>query len=219
MSSDENNVEDKPNLATEEYWNDTYNVELNNFKNFGDTGAEWFGHTIGQKMIKCIQSHCKISLEDPILDVGCGNALLLIQLAKLGFTNLYGIDYSAPAIKLANSIVEDQKIEHITLKEFNFLTDDVKSLSTFALVLDKGTYDVISMNDENNEKRNIYKKNIINLLQQKGKLLIISCNWTQLELNEQFNDSFQIIHIIPTPSFQFGGAVGNTLSATLYEKL
>lgn len=68
------------------------------------------------------------------------------------------------------------------------MTDDVKSLTTFALVLDKGTYDVISMNDENNEKRNIYKKNIINLLQQNGKFLIISCNWTQLELNEQFND-------------------------------
>lgn len=33
-------------------WNDAYSVELDNFKNFGDTGAEWFGHSIGQKMIK-----------------------------------------------------------------------------------------------------------------------------------------------------------------------
>jgi len=33
-------------------WNDTYNVELDNFKNFGDPGAEWFGHGIGLKMIK-----------------------------------------------------------------------------------------------------------------------------------------------------------------------
>lgn len=33
-------------------WNDTYTIELDNFKNFGDPGAEWFGHNTGQKMIK-----------------------------------------------------------------------------------------------------------------------------------------------------------------------
>lgn len=33
-------------------WNNTYTVELDNFKNFGDPGAEWFGHSTGQKMIK-----------------------------------------------------------------------------------------------------------------------------------------------------------------------
>lgn len=108
--------------------------------------------------------------------------------AKLGFSNLYGIDYSAPAVKLANSIVKDQKIENITLKEFDFLTDDVKTLPTFSLVLDKGTYDVISMDDENKEKRTRYKENIIDLLQPNGMFLIVSCNWTQLELNEQFGD-------------------------------
>ncbi|KAL4111870.1 hypothetical protein QTP88_015747 [Uroleucon formosanum] len=219
MSSDEDNSQDKPNLATEEYWNDTYNVELDNFKNFGDPGAEWFGHSIGIKMIKCIQSNCKINLEDSILDVGCGNALLLTQLAKLGFSNLYGIDYSAPAVKLASSIVKDQNIENITLKEFDFLTDDVKTLPSFSLILDKGTYDVVSMDDEGKEKRNRYKENIINLLQPNGMFLIVSCNWTQLELNDQFGDVFQVVHTIPTPSYQFGGAVGNTLSATLYQKL
>lgn len=108
--------------------------------------------------------------------------------AKLGFSNLYGIDYSAPAVKLANSIIEEQKIKNITLKEFDFLTDDVKTLPTFALALDKGTYDVISMNDESKEKRNQYKKNIINLLQPNGMFLIVSCNWTQQEINEQFCD-------------------------------
>lgn len=29
---------------------------------------------------RCIQTHCKILQEDLILDVGCGNALLLTQL-------------------------------------------------------------------------------------------------------------------------------------------
>lgn len=109
--------------------------------------------------------------------------------AKLGFSNLYGVDYSAAAVELANSIVEGENIQNnITLKEFDFLTDDVKTLPTFALVLDKGTYDVISMDDECKEKRNRYKENIINLLRPNGVFLIVSCNWTQTELNEQFGD-------------------------------
>lgn len=71
---------------------------------------------------------------------------------------------------------------------FDFLVDNVKTLPTYALVTDKGTYDVISLNDENKEKRNQYKVNIMNLLQPNGMFLIVSCNWTQLELNEQFGD-------------------------------
>lgn len=59
--------------------------------------------------------------------------------------------------------------------------------------MDKGTYDVISMNDENKEKRNRYKENIINLLQPKGMFLIVSCNWTQQELNEQFDDGKKLL--------------------------
>jgi len=89
-------------------------------------------------------------------------------------------------VKLANSIVKEQQIENITLKEFDFVTGDVKTLPTFALVSDKGTYDVISMNDKNREKRDRYKENIMNLLRPNGMFLIVSCNWTQLELNEQF---------------------------------
>lgn len=115
--------------------------------------------------------------------------------AKLGFSNLHGIDYSASAVKLANLIIEKQNINNITLKQFDFLTDDVKILSTFALILDKGTYDVISMNDESKQKRHKYKENIINLLQPNGMFLIVSCNWTQLELNEQFMDGKKPLHI------------------------
>lgn len=113
--------------------------------------------------------------------------------AKLGFSNLYGIDYSAPAVKLASSIVKDQNIENITLKEFDFLTDDVKTLPSFSLILDKGTYDVVSMDDEGKEKRNRYKENIINLIQPNGMFLIVSCNWTQLELNDQFGDGKKLL--------------------------
>lgn len=76
----------------------------------------------------------------------------------------------------------------------------MKILPTFQLALDKGTYDVVSMNDTSKEKRNRYKENIINLLRPNGMFLIVSCNWTQLELNEQFNDGKKLtsINILPT---------------------
>lgn len=120
--------------------------------------------------------------------------------AKLGFSNLYGVDYSAVAVELANSIVKEKNIvqNNITLKEFDFLTDDVKTLPTFALVLDKGTYDVISMDDECKEKRNRYKENIIDLLRPNGVFLIVSCNWTQTELNEQFGDGKKSLSLATT---------------------
>ncbi|XP_050420725.1 EEF1A lysine methyltransferase 2-like [Adelges cooleyi] len=218
ISDDDDGTQNKTNLATEEYWNEAYTVELENFENFGDPGAEWFGRSIGQKMINCIQTNCSVGPEELILDIGCGNALLLSKLAKLGFTNLYGIDYSAPAVKLANSIIQEQNINCIKLQVFDFLTDSVKTLPLFRLALDKGTYDVIGMNDENKEKRNIYKENIVNLLQPNGMFLIVSCNWTQQELNDQFSDVFEIMQTIPTPTLQFGGATGNTISAILYKK-
>ncbi|XP_050543939.1 EEF1A lysine methyltransferase 2 isoform X2 [Daktulosphaira vitifoliae] len=199
MSSDKDDANAHGNLSltSEEYWNDAYTLEFNNFKNFGDHGAEWFGSIIGKKMIDCIQKFCDLKQEDIILDVGCGNALLLIKLAKLGFSNLYGIDYSSPAIKLADAIVHKENIGCIKLQVFDFLTDDVSSLPTFKIVLDKGTYDVI---------------------EPSGLFLIVCCNWTQTELNEHFNDVFEVVHTIPTPKFQFGGAIGNTISAILYKK-
>lgn len=44
-------------------WNDAYTLELDNFKNFGDPGAEWFGHSIGQKMIKYDYIYIYINLK------------------------------------------------------------------------------------------------------------------------------------------------------------
>ena len=49
-----------------------------------------------------------------ILDLGCGNAAILLELAKRGYTNLTGVDYSAGAIELAERLsVKNQANIHL----------------------------------------------------------------------------------------------------------
>ena len=50
-----------------------------------------------------------------ILDVGTGNGVLLLQLAKLGFQNLTGSDYSAQSIALANKILQQHQATNVKL--------------------------------------------------------------------------------------------------------
>jgi 2-polyprenyl-3-methyl-5-hydroxy-6-metoxy-1,4-benzoquinol methylase len=49
--------------------------------------------------------HYPVSLRDShVLDVGTGNGALLFKLAKKGYTNLKGIDYSEYSIRLVKKI-------------------------------------------------------------------------------------------------------------------
>ena len=50
-----------------------------------------------------------------IMDVGTGNALLPLQLHKLGYCNLTGSDYSAQSIALAQQILHKHAAKSITL--------------------------------------------------------------------------------------------------------
>ncbi|CAH1444939.1 unnamed protein product [Lactuca virosa] len=69
-----------------------------------------------------------------VLDVGTGNGLLLQDLAKQGFSDLIGIDYSEGAINLARSLANRDEFIGIKL-----LVDDVletKLEKTFELVME-----------------------------------------------------------------------------------
>lgn len=62
--------------------------------------------------------------------------------------------------------------------------------STFSLVLDKGTYDAISLNPENSlNKRRNYIKKVYELMKPNGIFIITSCNWTDDELISHFHES------------------------------
>ena len=70
-----------------------------------------------------------------ILEVGCGNGRILINLAKLGYKNLVGIDISPRFIKDA----EKKKERHGT-KHVKFLVGDVLELDK---LFGKGEFDVV----------------------------------------------------------------------------
>ena len=48
-----------------------------------------------------------------ILDLGTGNGLFLVEMAKLGYTNLTGTDYSKASIVLAQAIAERHGLKHV----------------------------------------------------------------------------------------------------------
>ena len=53
-----------------------------------------------------IQSMCPLQKEDlTILDLGTGNAVLLVALAQRGYRNLTGSDYSTASIQLSQAVL------------------------------------------------------------------------------------------------------------------
>ena len=59
--------------------------------------------------------------------------------------------------------------------------------TTFDVILDKGTYDAISLDPLGaEEKRSKYIRSVSALLADGGIFLVTSCNWTREELTKHF---------------------------------
>lgn len=178
-----------------------------------------------------------------VLDLGCGNGHLLLDLAELGFEDLTGIDYSPAAITLARTVAKDKELDHVIRYEaVDFLAEE-ETLAwctqqaaagegsdntnvqpkKFTVLLDKGTYDAISLHQKNKrdtasdandadtagedsehsmptdgvitaenddsmeDLADRYPRRVASMMQDDGRLLITSCNWTQAELIQRFS--------------------------------
>ncbi|CAL4964891.1 unnamed protein product [Urochloa decumbens] len=118
-----------------------------------------------------------------VLDIGTGSGRLLQQLAKQGFSDLTGIDYSEGAIELARNLAIHDGFEHI-----NFLVDDVlesKLERRFELVMDEGTLDAIGLHPDGPVKRMMYWQSVASLVSPGGILVITSCSRTKDELVQE----------------------------------
>ncbi|KAK3368111.1 S-adenosyl-L-methionine-dependent methyltransferase [Podospora didyma] len=112
----------------------------------------------------------------------------------------------------------------------------------YDLVLDKGTFDAVSLSDERDAQgRRVcerYGARVFELLRPGGVFLVTSCNWTETELREWFegtetgsrsgdnnNDGatttvmLRKVGRIEYPSFSFGGVKGQTISTLCFEKV
>jgi len=92
------------------------------------------------------------------------------------------------------------------------------------VVLDKGTFDAISLSDETvHEQRldEIYIQKVGEYVKEDtGILLITSCNWTEDELKSKFlaGGVLSFFGRIKYPSFTFGGATGSTIASVAFKR-
>ncbi|XP_045147446.1 EEF1A lysine methyltransferase 2 [Echinops telfairi] len=140
-------------------------------------------------------------------------------LAKCGFSNITGIDYSPSAIQLSKSVTKKEGLCNIELKVEDFLNLSNK-VSGFHICVDKGTFDAISLSPDNSlGKRKQYVKSLSRVLKRKGFFLITSCNWTKEELLNEFSEGFELYEELPTPKFSFGGRSGNSVAVLVLQKI
>lgn len=202
-------------LGTVDYWEKCYKDEMKQFNRFGDPGEIWFGHDIVKRLLRWMNSSDVIKKDAEVVDLGCGNGMLLVELANEGFSNLTGLDYSENAILLCKKVTDKHKF-HITFK----VCDILNGLgSTYDIILDKGTYDAVSLSKDAKANRTKYIQNVNLGLRTNGVFIIVSCNWTENELIEHFKLNFTLIQTIPTPQFTFGGTVGNVVTICSFKKI
>ncbi|TDG40215.1 hypothetical protein AWZ03_013360 [Drosophila navojoa] len=207
-------------LGTREYWETSYAREIKNYKNHGDVGEIWFDEDSQQRIVDWLLKQENINKKTArVLDLGCGNGMFLIALANEGFARLTGVDYSPMAIELAMGIAKDQALD-INYKVADLTQSESLALGTYSIIHDKGTYDAVSLcPDDPKEKRNNYLSTVSKLLQDDQSLFIItSCNWTEDELLHSFKHLFVKKCTIPTPTFKFGGKVGNVVTSIVFKK-
>lgn len=186
-------------------WDTVYDRENDNFKEIGDIGEIWFGEESVEKMIEWVTEN----ITDPeckIVDLGCGNGHLLLDLSQEGFKNLHGIDYSESAITLAKSIAEQRDLGWIKYDAVDFISNPDWYLpdTPYQLAMDKGTYDAISLHPDQTQAkkdgvagpREKYVEAVHRMMDPNGLFLITSCNWTKEELIENFKQCKKISHLL-----------------------
>lgn len=174
------------------------------------------------------------------LDLGCGNGSILFALRADGWSGpLLGVDYSAHSIRLASQIASSKGLaDNITFAEWDLINGLPLSTAlspsslqhTFDVVLDKGTFDAISLSGATDAAgRRIcegYKARVLPLLAVGGLFLITSCNWTEEELRGWFvggervaGATFEEAGRVKYQTFSFGGVSGQTISTLCFRKV
>ncbi|XP_046710886.1 EEF1A lysine methyltransferase 2 isoform X2 [Silurus meridionalis] len=205
-------------LGTKEYWDNAYSRELQTYKDIGDVGEIWFGEESMNRVIRWLEKQ-NTPENAAILDIGTGNGVFLVELAKHGFMNLTGIDYSSASIELATKVLAEEGLTNIKVQEQDFLNPSPE-LKGFDLCIDKGTFDAISLNSENREMAKLqYVSSLRAALQPQGHFVITSCNWTKEQLLQRFSMGLELLQELPTPRFQFGGVTGNSVTALVFKRL
>ena len=194
-----------------------------------------------------------------VLDLGTGNGSTLISLAleRDVKARMVGIDYSVPSISLARQLWANMLKDHGTPRQkmpasvefavFDVIHDDprkqtwwpvdlnesheTQKADGFDLILDKGTFDAISLSsdtvtDGNGKEKKAfetYPSKVANMVRPGGYFLLTTCNWTEEEVLKQFlagemQGVFEVFHKIKYPVYQFGGQQGQGVASVCFRR-
>ena len=158
---------------------------------------------------------------------------------------MVGLDYSQASVRLARQIqdarrreAQSEHDEHgqdhdddIRFLQCDVLESDVDGalVDAFNIVLDKGTFDAVSLSNEAVDERGrrgceVYAERIARLMKPDAFLVVVSCNWTEDELVSWFTGygareaGLKVHGKAHFPSFEFGGQKGQTVSCVCFQK-
>ena len=230
-------------LGSLSYWDHHYAQELHLFHQTGDSGEIWFGEDREDSILSWCTAHCT-NPNFTLLDLGCGNGHFLgkvlhrCNIQEPG--RLFGLDYSAHSLQLANAAL-GQHSRCVQLAQADLLTVPMHlthplgvqaldwPLGTLDYVVDKGTFDAISLmpseaDREDFIQREIVPKYLANVCRFMGagsQYILVTCNWTLQEVEAMFLEAvpcFRLVHVIPPSrkAFSFGGVAGNSVSIGVF---
>ncbi|KAL8709280.1 MAG: hypothetical protein Q9225_007480, partial [Loekoesia sp. 1 TL-2023] len=144
-------------LGSKDYWDTTYTADLTTHSQTPNhTGTTWFADSLAsQKTLSYL-----LSLHHPLsrptttfLDLGTGNGEMLFLLrSSSNFTGqMLGIDYSSSSIELASQLATERGYseQEVEFKEWDIMSPVREwEEGEFDVVLDKGTFDAVSLNAE-----------------------------------------------------------------------
>ena len=216
-------------LGKKSHWDTEFGRDLAIFRETGDPGYAWFEEQLGSRLVAFFDESDVLPTDaktSPVLDVGCGNGQMLMDLHELGYTVLYGVDYCEAAIELCREFLVD-KSEDDSVPSACFANLTVGNIAalpyadaTFAMVHDKGTYDAWRLGDNVHEA---YMDEVHRVMRP-GGLFVLSCvNWTADEMISLFctnsGGKFEHVTTLKGASFKYGGVTGHNVTTVVLRRL
>lgn len=243
-----NNDNDNDNDSDKDNENDESDDE--------DPGTSWFKeHNAPQKVVELLTSdefplspattHTQDQEQEQpsILDLGTGNGSMLALLRRGGFGGkMVGVDYSRGSVELARALHHAGPGPGLRFEEWDILNaepGDWFPAHGFDLVLDKGTFDAVSLSDEGDGVKRVcerYPRIAAGLVRRGGFLVVTSCNWTEPELKRWFlpasggaggatetrgdhDAALQVWGRVEYPVFKFGGMEGQGVCTVCFQRV
>lgn len=144
-----------------------------------------------------------------------------------------GVDYSHSSIQLCREIAmkKGYALGPSLKGGMEFTQWDIMDMKPrpqwvegWDVVLDKGTFDAISLSEEVDEQgRRVvegYRERVEGLVRKGGLLVVTSCNWTEEELRGWFEGGeLEAVGRVEYPVFKFGGGTGQSVCTVCFRKL